>query len=90
MAILFTYDKILISQIISMMCVCVCIQLLQLYLTLWAVAHQAPLSMGFSRQEYWSGFPCPLPGDLPKAGAKPAAFTSPALKFQFVSYSSTL
>ena len=31
---------------------------------LWTVAHQAPLSMGFSRQEYWSGFPCPPPGDL--------------------------
>ena len=34
--------------------------------TLWTLAHQAPLSMGFSRQEYWSGLPCPSPGDLPK------------------------
>ena len=38
---------------------------LQPYGTLWTVARQAPLSMGFSRQEYWSGLPCPLPGDLP-------------------------
>ena len=37
----------------------------------WAVAHQAPLSMGFSRQEYWSGFPFPSPGDLPDPGVKP-------------------
>ena len=39
--------------------------------TLWTVAFQAPLSMGFSRQEYWSGLPCPSPGDLPNPGIKP-------------------
>ena len=44
--------------------------------TLWTVARQAPLSMGFSRQEHWSGSPCPLPGDLPNPGTKPG---SPAL-----------
>ena len=44
--------------------------------TLWTVARQAPLSMGFSRQEYWSGLPFLLPGDLPHPGIKP---TSPAL-----------
>ena len=37
----------------------------------WTVAHQAPLSMGFSRQEYWSGFPCPPPGDLSDPGIQP-------------------
>ena len=37
----------------------------QLFATLWTIARQAPLSMGFSRQEYWSGLPCPYPGDLP-------------------------
>ena len=42
-----------------------------LFATPWTVAHQAPLSMGFSRQEYWSGLPCPSPGDLPKPGIKP-------------------
>ena len=40
-------------------------------MTLWIVAHLAPLSMGFSRQEYWSGLPCPSPGNLPDQGLKP-------------------
>ena len=44
--------------------------------TPWTVASQAPLSMGFFRQEYWSGFPFPSPGDLPDPGIEP---TSPAL-----------
>ena len=39
--------------------------------TPWTVAHQAPLSMGFFQQEYWSGLPFPLPGDLPDPGIKP-------------------
>ena len=43
--------------------------------TSWTVAHQAPLSMGFPRQEYWRGLPCPSPGDLPKPGIKPMAPT---------------
>ena len=41
------------------------------------VAHQAPLSMGFSRQEYWSGLPCPPPGDLPNPGIKLESLTTP-------------
>ena len=48
----------------------------RLFATPWTVAHQAPPSMEFSRQEYWSGLPFPSPGDLPKPGIKPA---SPAL-----------
>ncbi|ELR60425.1 hypothetical protein M91_18992, partial [Bos mutus] len=40
---------------------------------------QAPLSMGFPRQEYWSGLPFPTPGDLPDPGIKPASLVSPAL-----------
>ena len=44
------------------------------------VAHQAPLSMGFSRQEYWSGLPFPFPGDLPDPGIKPEFPVSPALQ----------
>ena len=43
----------------------------QLSATLWTVARQAPLSMGFSRQEYWSGLPYPSPGDLPNLGIEP-------------------
>ena len=43
----------------------------QLFATLWTIAHQAPLSMGFSRQEYWSGLPFPPSEDLPNPGIKP-------------------
>ena len=52
----------------------------QLFATQWTVAHQAPLSMGFSRQEYWNGLPCPPPGDLPNPVIKP---TSPAMPGRF-------
>ena len=51
----------------------------RLFVTPWTVARQTPLSMGFSRQEYWSGLPCPLPGDLPDPGIEPAFLKSPAL-----------
>ena len=43
----------------------------RLFVTLWTVAHQVPLSMGFSRQEYWSGLPFPSPGGLPDPGSEP-------------------
>ena len=52
---------------------------IQLFVTPWTVAQQAPLSMKLSRQEYWSGLPCPPPGDLPDPGIKPGSFTSPVL-----------
>ena len=45
----------------------------QLFVTPWTVAYQAPLSMGFSRQEYWSGVPFPSPGELPDAGIEPGS-----------------
>ena len=54
--------------------------------TSWTVARQAPLSMGFSRQEYWSGLPCPPPGDLPDPGIKPASLMSPAFGRQVLHY----
>ena len=44
---------------------------IRLFVTPWTVAYQAPLSMGFSRQEYWSGLPFPSPGDLPDPGIEP-------------------
>ena len=47
----------------------------QLFVTPWTVACQAPLSMGFSRQEYWSGLPCPPPGDLPDPWIEPGSST---------------
>ena len=51
----------------------------QLFVTLWTVARQAPLSMGFSRPEHWSGLPYTPPGDLPGPGIEPASLRSPAL-----------
>ena len=51
--------------------------------TPWTVACKAPLSMGFSRQEYWRGLPCPPPGDLPNPGIEPVSLTSPALAGRF-------
>jgi len=61
-------------------CLCVCAKSLQLcpnsLWSLWTAACQVPLSMGFSRQEYWSGLPCPPPGDLPDPGIKPASLPS--------------
>ena len=61
----------------------------RLSVTLWTVACQAPLSMGFSRQEYWSGLPCPLPGDLPNPRIKHAFLTSSALAAGFFTTSTT-
>ena len=61
----------------------------QLFVTPWTVAHQAPLSMGFSRQEYWSGLPCPSPGDLPDPGIEPMSLMSPALADGFFTTSAT-
>ena len=51
-----------------------------LFVTPWTVARQAPLSVGFPRQEYWSGLPFPSPGDLPDPGIEPS---SPALAGRF-------
>ena len=51
--------------------------------TPWTVTRQASLSMGFSRQEYWSGLSCPPPGDLPDPGIEPMSLTSPALAGMF-------
>ena len=55
-----------------------CFSHVQLFVTLWTVACQAPLSMGFSRREHWSGLPCPPPGDLPGPGIEPKSPVFPA------------
>ena len=52
-------------------------------------AHQAPLSLGFSKQEYWSGLPSPLSRDLPDPGLEPASPMSPALAGEFFTTSAT-
>ena len=54
-----------------MMCMCAKSLCVQLFVTLWTVICQAPLFMGFSRQEYWSGLPCAPPGDPPNPEIKP-------------------
>ena len=77
-------------------CVCVCalsrFSRVQLSVTSWtqaSLSYQASLSMGFSRQEYWSGLPCPPPGDLPDTGTEPVSLTSPALAGKFFTTSAT-
>ena len=57
-----------------------CFSRVQLFVRLWTVARQAPLSMGFSRQEYWNGLPRPPPGDLPDPGIEPTSPVAPALQ----------
>ena len=68
------------------MCVFSCVQL---FMTLWTIVHQAPMSMGFSRREHWSGLPFPTPGDLPDPRIKPVSLMSPALACGFFTTSTT-
>ena len=72
-------------------CACVLSRLspVQLFQTLWTVAHQAPLSTGFSRQEYWNGLPFLPPGDLPNPGVEPESLMSPALASRVFTTSTT-
>ena len=60
-----------------------CLSSVQLFATPWTVARQAPLSMGFPRQEYWSSLPFPTPWDLPNPGIEPESSESPALAGRF-------
>ena len=77
--------------------VCVCVRVcvlshfscVQLFVTLWTIAHQTPLAMGFSRQEYWSELSFPSLGDIPKPGIKPTSLMSPALAGKFFTTSAT-
>ena len=65
---------------------CVCVHLLshvRFFVTLWTLAHEAPLSMGFSRQKYWSGLPFPPPGDLSDPGIECMSPVSPVLAGEF-------
>ena len=55
----------------------------------WTVAHQAPLSMGLSRQKYWSRLPCPPPGDHPDPGLEPLSVASAVLASRFLTTSAT-
>ena len=72
------------------MCVCWFISVMSDSWTLWAIlACQAPLSMGFSRKEYWSGLPCPSPADLPNPEIQPMSPGSPAVTGRFFTTSTT-
>ena len=66
-----------VSHLLSTYCVAQSLSRIQLFATPWTVARQAPLSMGFPRQEYWSGLPCPPPG------IEPVSLVSPALAGRF-------
>ena len=55
----------------------------------WIVASQAPLSMGFSRQKYWRGLPCPSPGDVPDPGIEPRSLRSPEFAGGFFTTNAT-
>ena len=72
--------------------VCMLAKLLQSCPTLcnlWTIVCKAPLSVGFSKQEYWSGLPCSPPGDLPDPGIEPTSLASPALAGGFFTTSTT-
>ena len=72
------------SRVCVCVCVCVCarcrISHVQVFATPWTIVLQAPLSMGFFRQEYWSGLPCPPPGGLAGPGIEPVSLESSALQ----------
>ena len=70
-------------------CMLSCFSCARLFATPWTVAYQAPLSLGFSRQEYWSGLPCPSPGDLPNPGIEAGSLVSLALAGRFFTTSAT-
>ena len=71
------------------MCVLSCFSHVRLFATLRTVARQAPLSMGFSRQDYWSGLPCPPPRDVPEPGMEPTSLKSPTLAGRFFTTSAS-
>ena len=72
---LYISDGLPLFLWIMLLCMCVlsCFSCVQFFVTPWTVARQAPLSMGFCRQEYWSGLPCSPPGDLPDPGFEPSS-----------------
>ena len=74
-SLIFFYSIFYFYNALNMLCIS-CSVMSQLFVTPWTVAHQAPLSMRFPRQEYWSGLPFPSPGDLPNPRTEPG---SPAL-----------
>ena len=82
----FTKKGKYLGSILTKTCMCYVLSHfshVQLFVTLWTIARQAPLFMGFSKQEYWSGLPCPPPRDLPNLGIEPMSLTFSALAGRF-------
>ena len=79
-----TSCEVLFERLYPGMCTCMLSHFshVRLFAVLWAVAHQASLSMSFSRHEYWSGLASPPPGDLPDPGTKPVSLMSCLLLWQ--------
>ena len=86
-----SFENTVLTQERGDICILMCVHAFVLitsimsdsFAILWTVAHQAPLSMGFSRQEHWNGLPCPPPGDLPNSEIEPTSYMSPALSDGF-------
>ena len=78
-----THERTKLPCNYTCLCTCAC-SVVSNSVTPWTVAWKTPLSMGFSRQEYWSGLPFPTPGDLLNPEIKPASPVSPALAGQFL------
>ena len=80
-----SFDIYILRYMCVCVCVCVCMLSLSshssLFVTLWTLAHQSPPSMGFPRQEYWSGLSFPSPGNLPNAGIEPVSVSCIAGRF---------
>ena len=76
-------EEVTRASIIMAVCVFSHVTKLRLFVTPWTVAHQAPLSMEISKQEYWNGMPFPTPGDLLHQGIEQASLASPALAGRF-------
>ena len=92
-----SWESVIIIYVCVFVCVYTCMHAcvlsrfshVLLFANLWTLARQASLSVRFSRQEYWSGLPCPLPGDLPDSGIKPVSLMSLALAGGFFTTSAT-
>ena len=80
---LFPFAKIIEAWVVSYMYICVYVQSCPTLCNLMTVAHQAPLSMDFSRQEYWSGLPFPTPGVFPDPEIEHTSLASPVLAGRF-------
>ena len=73
----------ILASSVKAACLISLFSLVRLFATAWTLAHQTPLSMGLSRQESWSGLPCPPPRDLSSPGVEPMTSVSPALTGRF-------